>query len=213
MEWMLRDDVHAAAVGRDLVLLDLGSDAYACLRDAGPEGGDFARRLDRLTGAARQTLIDSGFVARRATSQPRFPPPTTATRPLPVLRSSASDFSALFDAMCAQIDLRGAGPDPSVAALIACAIGVVPSGRTDPKAAIQIADQFRRVSPWLPGQRACLQRAALLRRLLRRRGLAADWVFGVRTWPFRAHCWLQLDDVCLTDDPDHLRPYTPILAC
>lgn len=212
MNWMLRDDVHAAAVGRDLVILDLASDSYACLRDAGAEGDDFARRVDRLSAAAQRTLTEAGLLVPGMS--PGAPPPTAiAKRPLPALSSSSSDLRLLLDAAFAQLDLRSAGPDPSVAVLVARATAGVKTGEADPALVFRTADQFRRLAPWLPGRRACLQRAALLRRLLQCRGLSASWMFGVRTWPFRAHCWLQIADVCLTDDPDHLRPYTPILVC
>ena len=41
---------------------------------------------------------------------------------------------------------------------------------------------------------------------------AAVWVFGVRTWPFSAHCWLQIGDAVLDDDPERVGIYPPILA-
>jgi hypothetical protein len=37
-------------------------------------------------------------------------------------------------------------------------------------------------------------------------------VFGVRTWPFHAHCWLQCDDVVLDDQADRVAAYAPILV-
>ena len=51
-----------------------------------------------------------------------------------------------------------------------------------------------------------------LRAALRRHGHDARWVFGVRTWPFRAHCWLQRGEVVLDDDLETLVPLTPILV-
>ncbi|WP_312062938.1 lasso peptide biosynthesis B2 protein [Brevundimonas sp.] len=49
-------------------------------------------------------------------------------------------------------------------------------------------------------------------RVLASRGRGATWVFGVRTWPFSAHCWLQVGDVLLDDDLDRVALYTPIMA-
>ena len=66
--------------------------------------------------------------------------------------------------------------------------------------------------PWLPFQGQCLHRAFMLRRLLARRGLSVHWVFGVRTWPFMAHCWLQAGDTLVADDLDRVLGFTPILV-
>jgi hypothetical protein len=52
----------------------------------------------------------------------------------------------------------------------------------------------------------------MLLRLLHAKGLDAHWVFGVRTWPFQAHCWLQCEDLVLDDQPDRVRAFTPIMA-
>ena len=49
-------------------------------------------------------------------------------------------------------------------------------------------------------------------RVLRARGFDALWVFGVRTWPFSAHCWLQVGLTALDDDLERLAAYTPIMA-
>ena len=38
------------------------------------------------------------------------------------------------------------------------------------------------------------------------------WILGVTTAPFAAHCWLQADDLSLTDSLTRVRLYTPILA-
>lgn len=39
-----------------------------------------------------------------------------------------------------------------------------------------------------------------------------EWIFGVATQPFSAHCWLQLGNVVLNDRLARTRVYTPILA-
>jgi hypothetical protein len=36
-------------------------------------------------------------------------------------------------------------------------------------------------------------------------------VIGVRMHPFMAHCWVQRDEVVLSDDLDSVATYTPIL--
>jgi hypothetical protein len=73
-------------------------------------------------------------------------------------------------------------------------------------------DRFHRWIPYAPVSGKCLLRSFLLLRLLRRAGLQATWVFGVRTWPFHAHCWLQCGDMVLDDTADRIAAYAPILA-
>ena len=71
---------------------------------------------------------------------------------------------------------------------------------------------FRTLWPWSPVQGACLFQALVLRLFVRRGGAACDWVFGVRTWPFSAHCWLQSGDLVLNDLAERVGAYRPILV-
>jgi len=63
-----------------------------------------------------------------------------------------------------------------------------------------------------PGAARCLPNSMLLLELLDLNGLGARWVFGVRTFPFEAHCWVEHEGVILNDTIDHVRWYTPIVA-
>ncbi|KAK0342036.1 hypothetical protein LTR94_023885 [Friedmanniomyces endolithicus] len=71
---------------------------------------------------------------------------------------------------------------------------------------------FYAVYPWLPWQGDCLQRAFLLHTHLHHHGMDARWVFGVRTWPFLAHCWVQIDDIVVGDSLSRTNGFTPIMA-
>ena len=71
---------------------------------------------------------------------------------------------------------------------------------------------FRGALPWLPLEGECLQRSFQLRRLLLAHGVQTDWIFGVRTWPFAAHCWLQIGDMVVGDSLARVKGYTPIMA-
>jgi hypothetical protein len=82
---------------------------------------------------------------------------------------------------------------------------VVPT--TPAPAALEVVARFRRWAPFAPVSGKCLLRSFMLLRLLRRRGFDAHWVFGVSTWPFTAHCWLQVGDIVLDDSHERLLPY------
>jgi hypothetical protein len=77
---------------------------------------------------------------------------------------------------------------------------------------LDVVADFHRWIPYAPVSGKCLLRSFMLLRLLRRRGHDALWVFGVRTWPFYAHCWLQCGDVVLDDDVERVTAFTPIMA-
>jgi hypothetical protein len=76
----------------------------------------------------------------------------------------------------------------------------------------RIAWSVARWLPYAPLPPKCLLRSFLLLRTLHRHGLDATWVFGVTTWPFRAHCWLQVDDLVLDDDADRILGFEPIMV-
>jgi hypothetical protein len=87
-----------------------------------------------------------------------------------------------------------------------------PSGRrvSNP---VELARAFEAASPWLPWQGACLFRSFMLMRLLSWAGARdLQWVFGVKTWPFSAHCWVQQGDVVLSDYAENLPRFSPIFA-
>jgi hypothetical protein len=59
---------------------------------------------------------------------------------------------------------------------------------------------------------ACLLDSLTLTFFLRRYGLAATWVFGVRTEPFLSHCWVQQGDYVFNDSPHRIKQFSPIMV-
>jgi hypothetical protein len=58
----------------------------------------------------------------------------------------------------------------------------------------------------------CLYDSLALIEFLALHGLYPDWVFGVRTRPFAAHCWVQQHDVVFNDTVDHATGFSPIMV-
>jgi hypothetical protein len=58
----------------------------------------------------------------------------------------------------------------------------------------------------------CLYDSLALIEYLARNGIYADWVFGVQTRPFAAHCWVQHGDIVCNDTVEHVSGYTPIMV-
>ncbi len=72
---------------------------------------------------------------------------------------------------------------------------------------------FRRLRPFLFAARnACLFDSLALLNFLRLAGIYPHWVFGVRSSPFAAHCWLQQGNTVLNDTPQRVTAYTPIMV-
>lgn len=237
MEFRLRSDVHLALTGQDLVILDLEEDAYLCLVDAVPPDDlpplqsrqaapdPEPRRsapsfpiLEHLTADARSLLIEAGLaftspasaVGASIPSAEALPPrPSRDLRDRVCGPPRATDLVAAAGALA---DLVRLGRDPTTSRLLSLAGPSTGAVDMDPDRLARAAGVFAALLPWLPFEGACLRRTALLAAFLRRRGLRARWVIGVRTWPFRAHCWIQIDDLLLNDDVERLAAYTPILA-
>jgi Transglutaminase-like superfamily len=58
----------------------------------------------------------------------------------------------------------------------------------------------------------CLYDSLALLEFLARYGIYPDWVFGVQTRPFAAHCWVQHGDIVFNDTVEHVSGYTPIMV-
>ena len=209
----LQDQVHAAPVDDDLVFLDIRADRYLCLLGQAA-AYDVNTRLLRLSDPAEASdLMSAGLCAPSggqalADQRPRPPTPTLTARRLTYPNPGLTD---LADAGVAWLDLtahyRGRRLPQILAAVRPSGVEPHPSGRL-----YELVDSFHRWIPYAPVSGKCLLRAFMLLRFLRRHGCDALWVFGVATWPFRAHCWLQVEDVVLDDDVERVRAYTPIFA-
>lgn len=64
----------------------------------------------------------------------------------------------------------------------------------------------------VPTPRRCLPAALVAGMTLKMQGLDTEIIFGVRSHPFEAHCWLQRGPLVIDDDLDRVRSYTPIAA-
>jgi hypothetical protein len=83
----------------------------------------------------------------------------------------------------------------------------------DPVRLRSLVTSFARLRPLFYTLRsACLLDSLTLLHFLGVEGIHPDWVFGVKTDPFDAHCWVQHGEVLLNDIPDRVRQYSPILV-
>lgn len=215
MKLRLAPGIHAAMVEGDLVLLDVAADAYFCLPAAARDLALRGAELEVDASALAERLCAAGLalplVAGLGATRPMPPAPTRTARRLieaGEARPRASFHCALALAKAAVRAL--AGRRLAFEALLPPGAAFVePSPSPDLLADLAL---YRGVTPWLPIDGACLFRSHMLRTYLVALGHRVSWVFGVRTWPFSAHCWLQAGDVVLDDEAERLAAYAPILV-
>ena len=215
MGWQLASGTGYCEVGGDLVFLDLARDKYFSMR------GEDRAAFDRLRGRgpndseAMTRLVRTGLITR--SEQATQIDPTAIDVPFSDLTSfpdgRASPHMAFSAALALRWARRAMKPEriPATVAGLAerkRAIGV--PGAQDAAAAVAKTYAACR---WLnPVPPRCLIDAFALDHILLRRGIVVCLVFGVRTSPFNAHCWLQTPDTILTGSAAEARNFTPILA-
>jgi len=211
----LRPGVHLAAVGDDLVSLDVDAGDYACLAGIGravPPPGP-GGRLDLALAEVVDALLEAGLAARepRADVSADLPPPASASawraeRPQPTL----ADHRRFIRAYLGSASRFWGAPFGALVSVARRRRLAAP--RIETPAVRRDAQVFDHLLPLAPLQGECLFRAFLLLAYLRLEGRDATWAFGVRTHPFQAHCWLQVGDTLLDDAVERVCGYTPIFA-
>lgn len=203
--------LHLAWLDADVVVLDVLNDRYLLLVDgAGALSPETPGAVGCADEATRAVLADAGFLSDRPQA-PRLPPPSASRALEPTARPTAprlQQTTAFVDGLLATAAFKRRG----FAALIEVARARRPRRRLRPGDPALALESFHAIYPWLPWEGDCLQRAFLLHHHLHRRGHACRWVFGVRTWPFLAHCWVQIDDLVVGDSLSRIGGFTPILA-
>ncbi len=206
----LAPGVHLAWVDEDIVVLDVKADAYilmvgaAALLHSVRQGGGVAAEPTILNDLAVAGLTS----ATREPTRRALPLATKALR-LAAPSSRVVQARAFFNALSGTFAFKRR----SLPALLQAARRQNKKpGRRDLAAVLREATAFEIIRPWAPFEGDCLQRSWMLHRHLRQRGLDADWVFGVRTWPFFAHCWVQVGDAVVGDSLDRVSGFTPIMA-
>ncbi len=213
--YALSPNVFAVKHDGDLVFLDVRADAYYCVSQP---GGDLRLcgpgRLAAASPAVAEALIAAGLIRADSAGRPEpFPspaPPVASALALDYPPPSGADLG-LAAAALADLGLSYWGR-PFSAVLETARAGKPPVPETPPAGMLALVAGFHRWAPYAPTSAKCFLRSFMLQRLLSRAGFGADWVIGVRTWPFRAHCWLQCGGLVLDDDHERVAPFTPILV-
>lgn len=88
-----------------------------------------------------------------------------------------------------------------------------PGRGLDPETVRPLVTAFVYLRPlFFTSKEACLLDSLTLVNFLAGYGVFPEWVFGVKTDPFYAHCWVQQGGFVFNDTPDYIRGFSPILV-
>lgn len=214
--WYLSPQTYLAFVGPDLVVLDVAENAYFCIPQAAEALRQLADgQLDFQDADLAEQFAAAGLISRT----PSRAKPLLPSRPSADLQATARSSVSLGEQagmVWAFVGMLRHYYGRSFVHLVTearrASQGLDSAALPPPLAVTWRASAFAHLLPWTPFQGECLYRSFMLLRFLRLAGHNARWVFGVRTWPFQAHCWLQAGDTVLDDSADRVAPFTPIFA-
>ncbi len=84
--------------------------------------------------------------------------------------------------------------------------------RRDDASLHELTAIFHRLRPYYVRAYLCRFDSLALIEFLAHFDQHPQWVFGVATEPFGAHCWVQARDCVLNDSVERIRQYTPIMV-
>lgn len=213
MASFLSTHAHLVTIGDDAVVLDTRTSSYFCLAGAASVIHRDGETITIEDADLKDEFEGAGFLAtaphdRQAIGAPR---PARDLGLHVAERVSLKDYLLILGAWASMVlDYHGRSFEQVLKVARREGPGVRTGAPTQDAARLVAA--FERVLPWLPFQGVCFYRSFLLLRILRRRGHDAHWTVGVRTWPFMAHCWLQVGDTVLDDTADRLIAFDSILV-
>jgi hypothetical protein len=233
--YRLAPHVHACRTGRDVVMLDLKRDRYFGVdpldaRELAPLVSHFPAPAQNESGNVQtpspsssllDELLEAGTIlsSQQALNDARR---TELERPEAALIEGYADIRVHITVvditrMLAAVAIAGAlmkwGSLYRISRYIASSSRHACRHPFDINRARERIATFNRLRPFLyTSAEACLFSSLAIQSFLARDKLFPQFVFGVATRPFKAHCWLQRDGVVLNDMPEHVREYTPILV-
>lgn len=209
--YRLKSNVRACFDGANLVFLDLRRDRYRAVSISN------APRIAGLTeGVPRTSVSEASLLAldliepageQTEAAAPRQRAPERKLILESGLRPSLHEVAAFCGACVRSAHaLKSRRLDQALASLSrrkALARGGALSAE-------MVAGLFEDLRPWYPRRRVCLFDSLALTRFMLEHGLAPTLVLGVRTMPFAAHCWVELNGALVSDMSDHCASFTPI---
>jgi hypothetical protein len=220
MAFRLRHDLHWCVSGGRVIFLDVDRDLYSCLpleagaafiRLAGGhlEPGD----LDRLGFLVARGMLIEDPLAPATLPALRIPAAAGDWVEDPAARASAADTLRDAASQMRWAALLRVKPLRAIASSVGRRARIPRARPGDAELRVRrIVSASAAAALLLGSHDRCLIRALALHSACCRQGIRSRLVFGVRSGPFRAHCWVQLEDRVLVGDFEQVRLFTPIMA-
>jgi hypothetical protein len=218
-----RHDRYFGVGGKDVaqlarIIVELRESSSGLATHAEPVSSEpmsFVAKRSRLVAK----LVEQGFlcteeigigpIRRKTVPAPEIVPPRTLTRQRRALRvSDVTNF--VWACARAAWSLRRLSVE-SIAARVGAARGE--HQHFNFEQVMPLVEVFRRLRCWSFSEKnRCLFNALALINFLQRYGHYPHFVIGVKTAPFAAHAWVQMDGMVLDGNPASVGHFTPILV-
>jgi len=217
----LRDDLSFCRVEDHLIFLDIGNDQY--FRLSSPMERAFLAYHSGERSTDISSLIAHNLLTDAPPSQdwppaPIIPAPIRSaleSNPLPRtarLTTLLETFSVVFSTQW-QLKARGLVSTLTSATRLRkrnMSADAATGEDHSEKLLLEASADFVRARPYIPIETCCLLDSISMLKILARKRLHANLVFGVTSAPFSAHCWLQEGDLVLNDTVGNAKANTPI---
>jgi hypothetical protein len=214
MAFALRPGLHWRGIEDHVFFLDLPADRYFCLKGSAARAFMAAAHGDIPSEYAYAAEKLQSLDIIRPASRCDIPAPCSVVPPTgewPAARLRLSGIprglaERVSAQKCARLSLQAI-----IDGIPRRKTAVRPSSSPETHLG-EIAALIRLFDRIFPGQDQCLPRAVAILRMMLRKGVSGDLVFGLSLHPFRAHAWVQADDRVIGDRADIVRLYAPIFS-
>jgi len=204
--------VFAAAIANDLVLFDSSGDRYLALPgalcDRAQGAVDVGLDGPMIAPEAADMLLGAGLLATDGESHWPTRPMARPDRALAPAWEKGARLPDVIRVATAVLQARRRMRDG-----LPCR-AFHPTRQHPPFLSVaelqKATGRLRAARLLVPHPRRCLPASIVAAIFLRKLGQEVEIVFGVRSHPFEAHCWIEADRIVLDDDLDKVRSFTPI---
>jgi hypothetical protein len=239
--YFLSPHVHLCVAGKQVVLLDLERDKYLSMASASPIGrwvrgwpappaDSIASKEDPPSPAGSDAenrllakMIEQGLLVKDASIGKEASPVIAESHEYAMVEYDlnsrpSTTLEHLWRVCTAYTSAKWAlrrRPIKEVvqAALLRKQEASSQAGSLDADTVRPLVTAFVYLRPlFFTSKDACLLDSLTLVNFLAGYGVFPQWVFGVKTDPFYAHCWVQQGGFVFNDTPDYVRGFSPILV-
>jgi len=212
--YRLRDGLSFCRLDRRSIFLDLPADRYFCLSAPLDEAFSALIDSDDIAPERRAVLLQAGILTTCRDNVRPMPCGLAAPAPTAIPdRGNTASFIAMMSALAARAIWHSRVRRRPLATNIyrlERRKRTITANSPSPTAIARTIHAYRRAGRYVSSRDQCLATSMSLMSVLLTLGARPDLVLGVKLHPFQAHCWVQLDGQIVNDEPDLLRPFTPI---